>query len=447
MFPDPVTPAALLENFIVPSIIMMNAKICSVLVILQEPLPRNWWRILLLSLIQTVIFGFSYYLTADYQPLRMFLVILINLALYKAFFSPGWAGSFIFAALDTLIEFCVEGFCVLMMVLVIDAITWEIPWSYEISLKCILPGGLAVLAIAYMARPLGSKLKSLYQGIALTWNIKEARWMYGGLFMQMALLVAILTDFTNSPEASISLQRAGVLAVCILALILLSFFIVHQSRKMAESRMMESLGKIMSESMDHLSTAIQCQRHDFINHLQVIEALYYRGHNQELEKYFNELNGEICQISELIRIRNPVIASVLNAKLTRASARDIRMNLIISADLSGYSGQSIDIVRIISNLVDNAIEAVEGLESDERWISISLEASKALLEISVRNPANIEPETLESMFDIGYSSKPSAHSGLGLCIVQQLADKLHGQVNCLHDEQRVLCFNVVLPLA
>lgn len=78
---------------------------------------------------------------------------------------------------------------------------------------------------------------------------------------------------------------------------------------------------------------------------------------------------------------------------------------------------------VLCNLLDNALEAIV----ENQWIRIEAcrENDEALIRIS--NPANIKPEEIERLWQLGYSTKKNG-SGLGIPIAKQIIDKHKGEM-------------------
>lgn len=90
-----------------------------------------------------------------------------------------------------------------------------------------------------------------------------------------------------------------------------------------------------------------------------------------------------------------------------------------------------DLVRILANLIDNAITA--SLRSDETektpkptvTVQVSENACQYLFEVR-NNGAGIPEENRERIFSAGFSTKKESGHGMGLYIVKQLLQKYHG---------------------
>ena len=71
----------------------------------------------------------------------------------------------------------------------------------------------------------------------------------------------------------------------------------------------------------------------------------------------------------LVNTHNPIIDAIFNQKGYAAKEQDIDLHFEIN-DLSEMSIPSVDLTVVMSNLLDNAIEACEKLEKQERRMAV-----------------------------------------------------------------------------
>ncbi len=88
------------------------------------------------------------------------------------------------------------------------------------------------------------------------------------------------------------------------------------------------------------------------------------------------------------------------------------------------------LMQILLNLVLNAIDAIQNLAPEERWIRVTGTANHDHAEIHVENggPA-IPPEVQERLFQRGFSTKGDQGSGIGLHVSSKLAREAHGDLS------------------
>jgi signal transduction histidine kinase len=203
------------------------------------------------------------------------------------------------------------------------------------------------------------------------------------------------------------------------------------------------------EEMNHLFTVIRGQRHDFLNHVQVIKEFARQGKLDDMEKYTSELVGEIVEINDLIQINHPALAALIKSKMMYSMTRRIQFRYAFEG-MSGIDQgvASIDYVKIVGNLIDNALEEVLRRPVEERWIEVNGWTDEINVYFSISNPADALTEVDKNkLFLPGYSTKSkSGNSGIGLSIVSERVQYYNGHIHIVSDEDRVLEFQVKLPL-
>jgi sensor histidine kinase regulating citrate/malate metabolism len=201
------------------------------------------------------------------------------------------------------------------------------------------------------------------------------------------------------------------------------------------------------EEIGKMFTSIRGQRHDFLNHVQVMCSMLKMNKLEQLKCYMEEIVKEAHSVNDVIYHSSPALAAFIQAKTELAVTRCIAFNYNIPQNLNIESSiKSIDLVKIMGNLVDNAFEESDTLPSEQRIVHLSIRVRDDLLEIEVRNQGRLLSETDKQMIILpGYTTKKAGHSGLGLAIVHERVQFYKGLLNiqsCLEDGTTI---QVTLP--
>lgn len=181
---------------------------------------------------------------------------------------------------------------------------------------------------------------------------------------------------------------------------------------------------LQTENYEALEKSYRAQRsasHEFRHRLQVISELLEAGRADEARAYVSEL-----QHSHTVRLfaansGHPIVDAILNEKYQRARGQDIDISYTLS-DLSGLKISSDALVVLLSNLLENAIEACVKLP-EGRVIECSLLLGEDLL-LSVRNsspPVSIRGDSVET------TKSPAYEHGYGLSGVKRIIAELGGE--------------------
>ncbi|MDF2644768.1 MAG: CitS protein [Paenibacillus sp.] len=244
--------------------------------------------------------------------------------------------------------------------------------------------------------------------------------------VQLTLLIVLFTIFS-----------------CVL--IYLVFRFITKSRETA----VQSTQEMYIQNVDLMFATIRSQRHDFLNHVQTMYALLSKGKKEDQMKYMKELIEEINEVNDIIRIGHPAIAALIQAKIALAMRTKIDFNYHFTG-LEGLSlgVKSVDIVKIIGNLIDNAFDEVNKFPPDEREVMVNGWSESNHLTISVTNP--VDPEfqldDYNKMFTIGYSTKGGGdHQGLGLSVVKERIEHYKGTIE-VSVADGCICFQISVPM-
>ncbi|SDZ51444.1 two-component system, CitB family, sensor histidine kinase MalK [Evansella caseinilytica] len=193
--------------------------------------------------------------------------------------------------------------------------------------------------------------------------------------------------------------------------------------------------------------ALRAQSHEVMNKLHVILGMVRNEAYDELNSYIlqlvNHKNNEIGLVSK--NMKDPVLAGFIIGKLSHARENGIKLKFINETELPAPASAdtSHDIITILGNLIDNAVEALA--DSEVKKIEVKLSYSENQLTMRVEDTGRgIKRGQLADIFEKGFSTK-GEHRGYGLYLVRKSIDKLGGSllIDSFYGEGTV--FNVEIP--
>ncbi|MGE7623503.1 GHKL domain-containing protein [Viridibacillus sp. NPDC096237] len=197
-----------------------------------------------------------------------------------------------------------------------------------------------------------------------------------------------------------------------------------------------------------LITSISSIRHDFTNHIQVLHGLLQLGEVGQAQQYLSSLSKEVQAIESLkLNIDHPGLSILLQTKKLAAQNYSIDIDFTISHD-SFDKIKTTDLIIILSNLIDNAIDAAIELPEAERKIMIDCQANdtKYVFKITNTGPEIIENEYI---YKQGYSTKKAEQGkirGQGLFIVKEVVNKYNGKISIDSSTELETTATVEIPL-
>ena len=168
----------------------------------------------------------------------------------------------------------------------------------------------------------------------------------------------------------------------------------------------ESLGSEL-ETMRTLSDALRAQTHEHANRLHTIVSLMELGRTPEaLDFATKDLELSQRLTDDIVSsIEEPVLGALIMGKAAEAHERGVE--LILSAGGStAVTGLAVqDLVAILGNLLDNAIDAAAEAPPP-RLVELTVETTGSALEITVEDSGpGIDPAAVEDVFRHGFSTK------------------------------------------
>ncbi len=163
--------------------------------------------------------------------------------------------------------------------------------------------------------------------------------------------------------------------------------------------------------------------HDLNNHLNLLWQLLDEGKIEAAKTYISDISEPIRNMQKVAWTGVDLVDVVLNSKVEMMQEKNIDYQ--INVELPQNTGISeADICTIFSNLLDNAIEAVEKLPRQEMPIKITMRSIKKILFIQIENPCG-EVEIPEGGLP-ETSKKEKGKHGWGLWNVADIAEKYQG---------------------
>ncbi|MFJ8784746.1 ATP-binding protein [Streptomyces sp. NPDC102476] len=214
------------------------------------------------------------------------------------------------------------------------------------------------------------------------------------------------------------------------------------------------MGELDSER--GFTQALRSQAHEAANRLHTVVSLIELGRAEQAVDFATaELELAQALTDQVVAaVGEPVLAALLLGKTAQANERGVE--LVVSEDSrldDGLLPESLparDLVTILGNLIDNAVDAAQGSVRARVTVTAYTEGTGGrglVLRVSDTG-AGVDPAHAEAVFRRGFSTKPAGPGGrgLGLALVRQAVNRCQGTLTVAEAEGGGAEFEVRLPL-
>ena len=188
------------------------------------------------------------------------------------------------------------------------------------------------------------------------------------------------------------------------------------------------------DQLDDLNIQLRKQRHDFLNHLQVVYSLVDMKENDEAVRYIETVYGQMRRLSAGMKTDKPAVNALLQAKLAQAEDKGVRLQLEVTSPLTDLPVNDWELCRVLGNLIDNGMDAMEGMVHPEMKVELYEDLKSYGLRVSNNGP-EIPAANRQRIFNTGFTTKAAGH-GLGLSIVKEILEDAGGGISLESDAQR-----------
>ena len=187
---------------------------------------------------------------------------------------------------------------------------------------------------------------------------------------------------------------------------------------------------------------LRAQAHEFSNRLHTIAGLIELGEYDEVRRYVDRVSHarDAWQAEVGARIADVSVAALLVAKASVAAEHGVGLRLTEDSRLDTVDETlSADLVTVLGNLVNNALDAIE-TDTVQQWIEVDISHAQDEVRVMVSDSGpGVAPELAEEVFRHGFTTKAARQGerGLGLALIRQTCVRRGGHVEVHNDQGAV----------
>lgn len=265
---------------------------------------------------------------------------------------------------------------------------------------------------------------------------------------------AILFTMLKRESIQFSTDWDLVVFLILFLLIIILITIKLEKERLQKNKYIEQLQQYeqYNEVYKDLISDIRHRQHDFDNHLQALYGMSMSCENieelrDEQKKYLDELLEDKHSYNLLRERASSILTAFLYIKLREVEEKGINIYYTININRLEKVIPFPDIVELVGNLLDNAVEAT--VNNSNKMINFEIEERDNDVSFILTNPYDwVEGESFNKFMVDGKTTKRNGH-GFGLTNINKVVERYRGvmqvQFEYNHDI-KVIRFEIVLPI-
>ena len=332
----------------------------------------------------------------------------------------------------TYIEFIVSTLLMLGIELIISFIVYVTmgndhlsPTTYLVLVTCVMSILIYILnKNKYIKKMEFSKFFSKYRSI----NI-----IILNLFVFFLFIKVLMGNNLMNTKIIIPITVLGLIIIGINC-----YFYVYLYKTLNEKKKSE-IKTSFNPLINDLMGKLKANEHEYKNHLNtiwsIVQVTKLEEIKEKLQEYIINIVDETEEFSMLLNVENTIIKAVLYNKGQRAEKLGIKYTYNVRSDFRDISLDNSELTVILSNLLNNAIEATSMIKKKELEVFIEEDNKYYIIDVKNRTEG-LRGEDLSNIFKIGYSTKGEGR-GYGLYNVKNIVDKYKGKIRMSLDDDIV----------
>jgi hypothetical protein len=272
------------------------------------------------------------------------------------------------------------------------------------------------------------------------------------LILIISIMEIILTITTN--KSYYFFLVVSVISIITLNVLIYVFMgILNRNNKLITKYQLENQQKLYEEknidNIKNMYEKIRILKHDMKHHNDFIVSKIIdtpeinsvqRKYLSNILSHISEINENIEAIKSTIYTENQFIDSLLNYKIGMAKDKNIQVETIIDKNIPKIS--DVDLCCILGNMLDNAIEACESDNIENKIIILHMTVKNSCLMICVKN--SISKSIISSNPNFITTKQNKEIHGIGLKSMKSIAEKYSGSFKISEQEEKFFITEVLL---
>ncbi|NIF37452.1 sensor histidine kinase [Enterobacter sp. Tr-810] len=195
---------------------------------------------------------------------------------------------------------------------------------------------------------------------------------------------------------------------------------------------------------------LRIMRHEQLNRMTTLSGLLHMGRYEEAIGYIQAQSEHAQELLDFIssRFSSPTLCGLLLGKTARAREKGVELNFdpACRMDTVFQPLHEAELISIIGNLLDNAIEATQRSALPHAPVEVLIKLNEQELIIEVADQGvGITPEIRERIFERGITTKTRGDHGIGLYLIESYVTQAGGSIEVADNMPRGAIFSLFIP--
>ena len=279
------------------------------------------------------------------------------------------------------------------------------------------------------------------------YQLSHGEWMLIIVILMLSIVIgAFLILISLDPGMGKSKAYAAIGIVSLIVINMVSLYlIIDLGKKNLAVMENEKLKMQIEYNQQYIENAdteynLICKlRHDSKALYQVLSDLLSEGEIKKAEEYLKKMTDSADNRIIFVNTENAFVNSIINAKLTIAKSFGIKATCVTVSSFAGID--DVDLCRLLSNMLDNAITATSEIDKSDKNISVSISEDVGMYTFLICN--TVEGSVLAENPELLSTKKNNEISGLGTKIIHDISEKYNGRCD-FYEKGGMFCCSVIL---
>jgi len=266
----------------------------------------------------------------------------------------------------------------------------------------------------------------------------------GIMFFCLVVLVAGLAVYSNVTDSDLpSVLILVAVIVCVTVSVVAVEGIMNEVIRLNLAKENEILQNYNDQQEKYYELVLKSEedtrrfRHDMLNHMICLDEYLNQEKIEDCKEYISNITNSLNISRKKLYHTGNRIADVMLTNLLVNKAEDVEVSVV--GQLKDSMGiTDYDLCIVISNIVKNAVEAVNNQQEGNKYIKIKFAVGKKYLRIEERN--SIDESQIDNAKKFVTAKTDKRHHGLGVKNVKMIVEKYNGSFKSdVKDKEFYVC--------